>query len=386
MITPQAMTGTVLDVSGGLIEWNIGPNLNIPEANQRCDSKMCNITRSWTVDSMGDFGSDGICSGTMMWSYMHQHNGAINGSMFVNGKHYCSSFPTIGTDPDNTPGNEKGYVTGFTKCIDQDNFGNQVRLNEGDVVTLEALYDVDETSERNFPFPGGKHGGIMGLYFMAMDCDDGKWPYQYHCAEDQCVKVRGAEFETLEDCQSSCGSGVGASVDAANDVSADVDSGIFEQMKITKWEDCGDYAGGALAKITALDKDAIRLGINTPITGTGYVDQEITGGTFNILMQLPNIPILPLALEYTGDLCERKEIHIIAGKGIGKLVWDGISCPMKPGNFSNTLEVNLAAYLPPGLVESNIVINAADQDGNQVICLNLDLARAKSGASEVAVI
>lgn len=167
---------------------------------------MCNISRSWTVDTMGDFGTDAICSGTMIWSYLHQHNGAIDGTMFVNGEPYCTSKPIIGTDPNNAPGNEKGYVTGFTKCIDKDILANEVRLNKGDVVTLEALYDVDESSHRNFPFPGGKHGGIMGLYFVMMDCDDDAWEYQYACAENQCVKVRGAPFRTLEHCQKSCGS------------------------------------------------------------------------------------------------------------------------------------------------------------------------------------
>eukprot|EP00666_Eupelagonemidae_sp_cell4sb_P008486 gene8486-21576_t len=46
----------------------------------------------------------------MVWSYLHQHTGAIKGTMFINGKKICSSHPIVGTDPTNTVGNEKGYV------------------------------------------------------------------------------------------------------------------------------------------------------------------------------------------------------------------------------------------------------------------------------------
>ena len=36
-------------------------------------------------------------------------------------------------------GNELGYVVNFTRCIDRDNLGNELRLNKGDVVTIHSL-------------------------------------------------------------------------------------------------------------------------------------------------------------------------------------------------------------------------------------------------------
>lgn len=77
-------------------------------------------------------------------SYTHQHTGAINSTMVVNGKEVCTSKAIYGTDPNNTPGNELGYVVNFTRCIDKDNLHNEVRLNKGDVVTINSLYDVDK--------------------------------------------------------------------------------------------------------------------------------------------------------------------------------------------------------------------------------------------------
>merc|ERR1712232_902409 len=110
----------------------------------------------------------GICPGTLYNSYLHQHTGAISGTMFVNGVEICNSYPIIGTVPGTGPesvGNEMGYNVGFQMCIDQPNQNNSVILNEGDVVTITGFYDVDVASTRNLPIAGGKHGGIMMLYF-----------------------------------------------------------------------------------------------------------------------------------------------------------------------------------------------------------------------------
>jgi hypothetical protein len=161
----------VLDVSNGLIEWNVAPNLNDTKAGQVCDDTLCNITHTWEVDQHTGF-EDGICPGEMKWAYGHQHIGAINTTMKVNGKPICTSHAIYGTDPTNKPGNELGYVVNFTRCIDSDNLHNSIRLNKGDKVTVSALYDVDPNSHRSV-LPGGKHGGIMGLFFYQMICDPG---------------------------------------------------------------------------------------------------------------------------------------------------------------------------------------------------------------------
>ena len=102
-----------------------------------------------------------MCSGKLMWGYLHQHTGAINGTLSLNGKPVCTSSAIYGTDPANPPGNEKGYIVNFTRCIDQDHLGNSLRLEKGDVLSIEALYDVAAGSARAAPLPGGKHGGVM---------------------------------------------------------------------------------------------------------------------------------------------------------------------------------------------------------------------------------
>lgn len=202
--------GGVVDVGDSATsEWNVAPNLNDPRftKNQRCNDTVCNITRTIPVVDQGyDGGATNICAGKMLDSYMHQHNGALYGKMFVNGKEVCMSTPKIGTGQE--VGNEQGYVVGFEKCLDGLVPDEPVVLKKGDEVTLECLYDVDVNSTRGYPMPGGKHGGIMCLYFYGMVCDEGSYETTYTCRSGKCTNAGSmkGEFKTMGDCETSCGS------------------------------------------------------------------------------------------------------------------------------------------------------------------------------------
>jgi len=204
----KPMQGGVIDVSDGTIEWNVGPNLTNPKANQVCNETICNISQTYIVDHLPIFGETGLCPGTMLFSYMHEHNGGHSGSMYVNGQHVCSSWPKHGTDPNNAPGNELGYIVGFDLCIDQDTLNNTFRFEKGDEVRLEALYDVDVNSNVSYPMPGGKHGGIMALFFFTIDCDPGTYVSEWVCRDNQCLEVapnkHKGQYKSLQDCSASC--------------------------------------------------------------------------------------------------------------------------------------------------------------------------------------
>lgn len=206
----KAIGGFVVDVSGGAIEWNIGPDAK-KAPNTKCDSKACVTTDTFTVGTQRNRGVDGgICSGEMLWSYTHQHLGGINATMHINGKPHCTSYAVHGTDPTNPVGNEKGFVVKFTECVSKP-LGNKVRLNKGDKVKLEAWYDVDVDSQGTLPMPGGKHGGIMDLFFGLMDCDPGTFGEIYVCRQSTCVPTfkghpkRGeTSYSKIDACQAAC--------------------------------------------------------------------------------------------------------------------------------------------------------------------------------------
>lgn len=201
----KALKMVLLDV--GCTEWNIAPNMK-DKCHTHCDDKVCKSYKEWTVGDWNHKFGDGICPGTMKWSYLHQHVGAINGTFTINGKDHCTGYPVVGTDPNYTYGNELGYVTQFTECV---NSTNEVRLNAGDKVAVTSLYDVDSQSTRNFPIPEGKHGGIMGLFFGHMICDPGSFGEIYICRDSGCIPTYDGKQQkgektwgTLEDCQAEC--------------------------------------------------------------------------------------------------------------------------------------------------------------------------------------
>merc|ERR1719378_114815 len=76
----------------------------------QCDEHLCHTQGSRTMP----------VSGTIVWGYTHQHTGAVNSTLLINGVPHCTSYPHFGTDKQDTPGNEKGYTVGFHMCISPD--------------------------------------------------------------------------------------------------------------------------------------------------------------------------------------------------------------------------------------------------------------------------
>ena len=56
------------------------------------------------------------------------------------------------------------------------------------------------------PWPGGKHGGVMCLFFYMMDCDEGTTSAQYACRQGACIGTGEdhADFKTLGECTTQC--------------------------------------------------------------------------------------------------------------------------------------------------------------------------------------
>jgi hypothetical protein len=182
-----------------LTEWNVAPFAKasglIPgtpalplSGKQTCNATVCTNSNHWIVGE-GIGKQFNFCPGKMLWSYMHMHTGAISSTMKVDGVPICQTTPVYGTDPNNTPGNEKGFAVKFNPCIDNDNRGDGIHLKKGQRIDLDTVHDVDPQSTRSEPFPGGKHGGVMGLFFARMDCDAGESAEEFVCRESQCVLV-----------------------------------------------------------------------------------------------------------------------------------------------------------------------------------------------------
>uniref|UniRef100_A0A6T9LG12 Uncharacterized protein n=1 Tax=Haptolina ericina TaxID=156174 RepID=A0A6T9LG12_9EUKA len=100
---------------------------------------------------------------TVLYAVGHQHTGALNISMYVNGKRTCTSYPTYGTQVD-VPGNESGYLVKMSLCIDEST--GPLHLQKGDVVKIESWYYVGSNDPR-VAYSDGTHLNVMGYMYLA---------------------------------------------------------------------------------------------------------------------------------------------------------------------------------------------------------------------------
>merc|ERR1711974_230087 len=97
----------------------------------------------------------------------HQHTGALNISLFVNGKFICASLPRYG-EQEGVAGNEKGYLVAMSRCFDMAaNGGVPLGLKKGDAVRLDSWYYVGDDDKRLWPGASGTHLNVMGYMFIS---------------------------------------------------------------------------------------------------------------------------------------------------------------------------------------------------------------------------
>merc|ERR1711976_297525 len=132
-------------------------------------------------------------------------------------------------------------------------------------------------------------------------------------------------------------------------------------------KDCG--AQHAVTK--DVQPTTLVLGTETAITGTGSLNKDVTGGTYDIELKAGGGLI---DSHFTGNNCWSKSFDLPLG--LGKLAWDGIACPLAAADsVAIGFHATLAASLPPALATSDIHLGANDQDGESVLCVDLHLAK-----------
>jgi len=129
------------------------------------------------------------------------------------------------------------------------------------------------------------------------------------------------------------------------------------------WEDCGDAS--THGKITGLDKSSITLGEDTTVTGSGTSDEAVEGGDFTITAKAGLI-----TQKYDGKVCEAKEFDLPLG--LGKITWNGLSCPVAAGDMSVAVGVKLASIIPASMAKADIQVAATGSSADdKLLCMSL---------------
>jgi cathepsin L len=137
------------------------------------------------------------------------------------------------------------------------------------------------------------------------------------------------------------------------------------------WSDCGDAT--THGKISGLDKDTIVLGEATTVTGSGVVDEDITGGDFAIVAKAGLI-----TQKYAGQVCEAKVFDLPLG--LGQITWNGLSCPAAAGDISVGVGVKLASAIPSSMAKADIQVSATGSStDDKLLCMSLHTEASASG-------
>jgi len=149
------------------------------------------------------------------------------------------------------------------------------------------------------------------------------------------------------------------------------DSLVEDGSLTLSWQDCGAKTG-AHAVTTDVQPTSLDLGADTAITGTGDLTKDVSAGTYDMELKAGGGLI---DSHFTGNNCEAKDFTLPLG--LGTLSWDGIDCPLAAAKGVKIgFHTKLASALPPTLATSDIALRAKDQDGEDVLCVDLHLAKA----------
>jgi len=127
------------------------------------------------------------------------------------------------------------------------------------------------------------------------------------------------------------------------------------------WSDCG----AKHATVTDVSPSTIHTGATETLTGTGTTDEEVTSANFKATVSA-------LGTELTS--CEgdaKTDIVCNLPMGVGKITVKAVSYPLAQGTVTIPVEVQTSEAIPPSLANVDVHIAATEQNGEDVICLDV---------------
>merc|ERR1711990_471797 len=142
------------------------------------------------------------------------------------------------------------------------------------------------------------------------------------------------------------------------------------------WQDCGDAS--THGKVTDLQPTTFSPGDDVTIHGTGTLDTQITGGSFEIKMDADGL----IHEDWTGDVCVAKTFSLPLG--LGSVSWGGMDCPVAAGTMTVPLGLSLSASIPASLASGTIAATATADTGDSLVCINAQMQKQSEVQTQVA--
>jgi len=134
------------------------------------------------------------------------------------------------------------------------------------------------------------------------------------------------------------------------------------------WKDCG----AKHATVTDVEPKTIHTGATETLTGTGTTDEDVTSAQFTATVSALGAKLT----DCSGD--GTKDIVCTLPMGVGKITVKAISYPLAKGTVQIPVEVETSSIIPPSLANVDVHIAATEQNGEDVICLDVHTAQQQS--------
>merc|ERR1712232_1243983 len=138
------------------------------------------------------------------------------------------------------------------------------------------------------------------------------------------------------------------------------------ELKLT-WGDCGDSS--THTKITSFTPSSITTGRKATMTGTGNLDEDVSGANFDLEMKTAAGTV-----SCKGDASQSKTCHLPLGTGA--LTFNAMLFPIPKGSTSVSVDLSLSAMLPGALAHTETKVRATATTGDDIFCMDIKSAPA----------
>merc|ERR1712048_444404 len=119
-----------------------------------------------------------------------------------------------------------------------------------------------------------------------------------------------------------------------------------------------------------LQPSTIETGTTTTLIGSGTTDEEITSAQFSTTIKAKGVKIASCSGDATEDIDCKLPL------GVGKITVKAVSYPLAQGEVSIVTEIQTSSLIPAQLESVDTEIRAVEQNGEDVICLNVHTQKA----------
>merc|ERR1712076_214048 len=133
------------------------------------------------------------------------------------------------------------------------------------------------------------------------------------------------------------------------------------------WTDYGDSS--THTKITGFTPSSITTGQTATMTGTGTLDEDVSGANFDLEMNTAAGKV-----SCKGDASQSKTCNLPLG--VGFLTFNAMSFPIKKGSTSVSVDLSLSPALPGALAHTDTKVTATATNGDSLFCVEIKTAPA----------